>query len=561
MPRENSSTPGRVDATVTEVDGRPVADLKAADFTLEANGKPQKLESVKFEKDQPLRLIVLIDDLSLPPDPLNMVRRTVREFIKTGLREGDEVAIVRTGAGSGGLDALTSDKAAMEAAIDRAHFNPESESAGPESAAVSLSVMRGILDGVRAIPGRKGLLFISTRIGERWQKVDARGQERLTNPAQRASTVLYAFDAAPMPQPALEQGLAAVVKDTGGRVFDSGDLSAALTRIAQEQRNYYVLTFGADDLGFDYLARTPRIDNLALKVARPTAVTRARNGYFGSLDYEAPDTEFADAVDSDHLDGGIRAKLTAMLSLTETWQVEVVMHVDARDISVVKGPDGKYRAHLESVAALLDPLGNTERDSARTLQAQMTEEGWARAQKVGFDYTAVLKVPREGVYTVYAVVRDSTSGRMGTARHFLRTPGFTDGKLAMSSIVVRGELEKQPDGSESVRDPLETGSVRSFQTGHHVTYAYSLFNVAADAEKRSEIETHSEIWRDGVRVYNAEPKSIQFPASQNPGRRSVSGVIAISDAMPPGGYVLRVTVTDKLTKRVAKNWMDFEVRP
>jgi hypothetical protein len=31
--------------------------------------------------------------------------------------------------------------------------------------------------------------------------------------------------------------------------------------------------------------------------------------------------------------------------------------------------------------------------------------------------------------------------------------------------------------------------------------------------------------------------------------------------MSPGGYVLRVTVTDKLTKRTASQWMDFEVRP
>ena len=85
--------------------------------------------------------------------------------------------------------------------------------------------------------------------------------------------------------------------------------------------------------------------------------------------------------------------------------------------------------------------------------------------------------------------------------------------------------------------------------------------MAADGEKRSEIETHSEIWRDGVRIYNAEPKAIAFPPSENAGRRAVSGTIAMDQSMPPGAYILRIGVTDKLTRRSTSQWTDFEVRP
>ena len=65
MPREDTSLHGRIDALLTDLEGRPVADLKASEFTLEVSGKPQKIETAIVEKDQPLRLAVLIDDVSL----------------------------------------------------------------------------------------------------------------------------------------------------------------------------------------------------------------------------------------------------------------------------------------------------------------------------------------------------------------------------------------------------------------------------------------------------------------------------------------------------------------
>src|SRR3954449_1014697 len=74
MPRDVPYTPGRIDASVTDLEGRPIVDLKTADFTLEASGRQQKIESAKLEKDQPLRLVVLIDDVSLRLDRLNAVR-------------------------------------------------------------------------------------------------------------------------------------------------------------------------------------------------------------------------------------------------------------------------------------------------------------------------------------------------------------------------------------------------------------------------------------------------------------------------------------------------------
>jgi hypothetical protein len=164
----------------------------------------------------------------------------------------------------------------------------------------------------------------------------------------------------------------------------------------------------------------------------------------------------------------------------------------------------------------------------------------------------VLPVTREGSYQARALVRDAASGRIGSARQFVRVSDWKDGKLAMSSLVVRGEAEG---------DPLESSSLRSFQSGRKILYAYNLFNVAADGEKRSEIETKTELWRDGVKVYNTDFRPVSFPPSETPGRRGVSGSLAVSAEMVPGAYLLRIIVTDKLAKRTVSQTMDFEVRP
>jgi hypothetical protein len=537
-PRPGPSGPIRLEAAVTDLAGKAIPDLTAADFTLEIAGAPRPIDRAVFRRNQPLRLAVILDDLGLTLDQLNAARRALRAFV-SGMKEGDEMAISRTSSGSGALDAFTSEKAALGRAIDRARFHPAAEERTAESfAAGALGVVRGVLDGMSAIEGRKGLLLISAGFGA-------------SPVGHRGSTVIYGFDAAPPAGAALEQGFAAAAKESGGRVFASGDAAAALARIAEEQRNYYVLSFGGSDLPFDFIARAPKAEKLSLRVSRPDTILRTRADIAAPV--ETGERDFAELIDADVGSDGVRVKLTGLLTMDTSWQIDVVVHVDAHDVTFVKGLDGIYRTTLDTSTALFDQNGKSVKEVTRSFTAQLKEEFFERHRTHGFGYTVTLPLAAGGSYQLRAVLRDAASGRVGSARQFLRVVDSKDGRLAMSSIVIRGE--------EDSTDPRESGSIRSFQVGRKVLYAYNLFNVGADGEKRSEIETKSEIWRDGVKVYNADARPVAFPPSETPGRRGVSGALAVSADMVPGTYVLRIEVTDKLTKRAASQTMDFEVRP
>lgn len=152
----------QIDVTVIGRDGQPVNDLKADDFEVLEDSKPQNLTHFSFvqaptgqpqpvtvnhppknknavkdpplppvnlRKDQVRRAIALVvDDLGLSFESSHRVRDALKRFVDEQMQPGDLVAIIRTGAGMGALQQFTGDKRMLYAAIDRVRYNLNSRS-------------------------------------------------------------------------------------------------------------------------------------------------------------------------------------------------------------------------------------------------------------------------------------------------------------------------------------------------------------------------------------------------------------------------------------------------
>ncbi len=130
----------RLDAVVTDGEGKLVADLKAADFTVLEDGKPQRISqfvvagrtvagrapatpgAAERTPDEETRgpgrqIAVVVDDLHIARGNIEFTREALRRFVKEFLEPDDNVALVTT-SGTVGVPRLSQDRAVLVEAVN-----------------------------------------------------------------------------------------------------------------------------------------------------------------------------------------------------------------------------------------------------------------------------------------------------------------------------------------------------------------------------------------------------------------------------------------------------------
>lgn len=210
----------QVDAVVTDSKGRQVTDLKAEDFEIVEDGRPQKITNFSYirlappsqpaaapapaplprgavpppppapvaakREDVRRTIVLVVDDLGLSFESMGEVRHDLKRFVERQLQPGDLVAIVRTSGGMGALDQFTTDRRLLLAAVERLRWYPGGRSGLSAMEPVSsgrgagqgardqdaqwrrvnyslgtLGAVSYLVNGMREMPGRKSLVLIS----------------------------------------------------------------------------------------------------------------------------------------------------------------------------------------------------------------------------------------------------------------------------------------------------------------------------------------------------------------------------------------------------------------
>lgn len=106
-----------LNVTVTDPNKQFVRGLNATDFSVFEDGVPQQVQFFDAT-DVPVDLIILLDTSSSMTDKMDVVHEAAIGFVKT-LKAGDRGAVVGFADGVQVLQGLTSDHAALEAAVQR----------------------------------------------------------------------------------------------------------------------------------------------------------------------------------------------------------------------------------------------------------------------------------------------------------------------------------------------------------------------------------------------------------------------------------------------------------
>ena len=319
-----------LDVIVTDNKGNQILGLSKDDFVVKENGVAQEVDSVDYftnrqlldsrEANAPFKVEQVREDryfiffFDKPEDPgvlfdqLTQARAAVRDFIREEMKETDLVAIAGHDVRLKVWSDFTSDKAALERALDEsARFGKGQLKAAGEGPSILRNVDSALMtnrtgsvyealdvlaDSLRPIRARKNLVLFSpgiVDIGETVRHGMVVSRSRYLDPALQslnaANVSVYSaqlqrpteIDVATTPY--FHQRLTELANATGGEYFQFGaSFKPVVKKVEQTNAGYYLVT---------YRSKKPRgekgFQKVDVSLRNPEFKIVARSGYeFGS---------------------------------------------------------------------------------------------------------------------------------------------------------------------------------------------------------------------------------------------------------------------------------------
>ena len=514
----------QVDVVVRDKKGQPITDLKQEDFEVTDQGKPQKISVFAIESNQkaigragplppntfsnlPSRqgasqnlTVILFDTLNTGVIDQVNAKREVLRFLRQ-IQPQDRVAIYGLGAQlrvvhdfTGSAEALSRAIAHYQTRVSPEHVSslpPVEDNAaglsGPELAiiqamdaflnasnqlvgnyyierrmAITLQALGAISSHIAALPGRKGLVWISggfpfTYGNEHFQVNQAnvgvnnfaddlkRTAQAITNANvaiypvdarafMSASTVNPSSSAEGSGRPARRPSLAdtqvaddvlashSTMQDladkTGGRaIWGTGDVEGAIRRTIDDSRLTYALGYYPSDIKLDGKFRTIKVS-----VKRPGVQLRYRHGYYALPDEPMDDAHRQDAINTaarsplDATGVGFVAKFSTPGESASMRQIDI--DVDTSSLALEQKQD-VWIGGLDVVFAQLDGVGNVVGSIGRLVPIRLNAAERERLLSDGLVLNAPLEIQPK-CEQVRIIIRDAKSGAIGTVTATIR---------------------------------------------------------------------------------------------------------------------------------------------
>ena len=481
----------------------------------------------------------------------------------------------------------------------------------------TLGAVNFIVKGMKDLPGRKSVMLLSD--GFKLYTKDESGYldtsrvleslKILTDLANRSSVVIYTMDARGLQTLGLsaeddtseigtdkieeklsdrrtenfdtQDGLRYLAQQTGGfAIINNNDLSGGIKRVLNDQ-SYYLIGYEPDAETFD--AQKRRYNKLVVKVSRPGAKVRYRSGFFGVTD-EKKDAQqptnltvgqqINNALTSPFAVSDIDLRLNTLFG-NDAKQGEFVtslLHVDAKNLKFTDEANGAKKTVFDIVAVSFGDNGSVVDTISKTYTLNIEkEEVYRRVIDKGFVYTFTFPVKKAGAYQYRVAVRDTSTGKIGSANQFIEVPNLKKGKLTLSGVVLEDFTVKQWEAAmsgaaaakadEKTNSPLDDTSLRVYKRGTILRYGYEIYNVKPNAGQ-SNLTTQIRVFRDGKMLFEGKPLPPATAGQSKPEVVNAMGAINLGTEMEAGDYVLQIIVTDNSAKeknKIAAQFVTFEI--
>lgn len=453
----------------------------------------------------------------------------------------------------------------------------------------TLSTLESLMRLIGMAPGRKLIFFVSDGffVNDRSSGYSDR-IARIADAAVRAGAVVYSLDARGVtgmtdassnrtdPTGSLtgtnvgelaasQDGLNALAVDTGGKAFFNGNLRSALVEALKETSNYYLLAWRPTT----ELQKSPNFKRLEISIAgRPDLTVRVAKGFFGTTPKtDDKSNETTAAVVPDTATDSSKRVETALISALSAPAARIgvptrlaVSFVDVPNSGAVLtaatevstnalgyGADGKQAA-VDLVGVVLNDQGKQAGTFKTRLNiAQMAQAAGPKDPSVVYSHKLPLK---PGLYQVRVAVRDEKSGKVGSAAQWIDIPDLSSKKLTLATLLL-------DDANKPQTQQVQFSIDHRFTRESHMTFLTLIYNAAATSGALN-LESQIEILRRGQRVIASPVRPIPIEPNTDVARIPYGAGIALK-TLPPGRYVLRVTVNDRNANGSAVNEILFDI--
>jgi VWFA-related protein len=597
-----------------DMKGKGAAPAATAAPAAETTAPPKPMTS---EELAGRRLIVLLFDIaSMQPEDVQRAVDSATTFVDKNMTPADMVAVATISSRLDVLSDFSADKTKASAALASLGYKEGTATPPPTASTVAtdeqtnaddtssedttdmdvfnndvrLRALKALAETLSPIEQKKSILYFSAglqRSGEDNQvelrsainaavrahvsiyPVDTRGLQAVApgGDATRASgrgTALFSGRGVAQQYTQLtasQDTLGSLASDTGGRAFlDSNDFAPAFERVQRDMSAYYLLGYSTSNFNKDGRFRTIRV-----RVKRPGTKVEARGGYFADRDFQHTARTDRETQLQEQLLAGVSATDLPVLVNAGYYRMAADRYYVPLSLAV-PGSAIPIPAEKDKDKLVLDVLGVVKDEQDRpvgrirqTLNLPAGSTGTLTSRQVLYQ-SAVTLPP--GRFSVKVVVRENTSGLMGSFEAPVIVPELKQAPLKVSSVLLSTQLQAAKDSKDN---PLIRNGEQLVPNLTHIIgkdqkmfFYYEVYDPAS-AENLPDVRTSLAFYRGKVKVF--ETPVVERAQIDDPSRKAAVFQLEVpAGSLPPGFYTCQINIIDSIAGKFAFPRLVFLLR-
>lgn len=602
------------------------AKLKAESTYVPPSAKPATAVAPMPEAPRPMtseelagrRLIVLLFDIaSMQPDDVQRAIDSATKYVDAKMTPADMVAVATISTQLNVLTDLTDDKSKVSAALTKLGYTdgtatppPTADTVATDEALssddtssedtsemdmfnndVRLRAIKALSETLAPIEQKKSIVYFSAgmqRSGEDNQ-VELRAA---TNAAVRAHVAIYAVDVrglqAVVPGgdsthasgrgtslfsgrgveqqfstlSAQQDTLASLSADTGGHAFmDSNDFGEAFDRVEKDMSAYYLIGYQTSNA-----AKDGRFHRIQVKLKKPGLKVEAREGYYAERDFAHTATADRSTELQDQLFSPMSATdLPVLVSASyfrlapDRYYVPISTVVPGSALPAPSDKD-KDKVQLDILGMVRDEQGRFVGQIRQTVKLPSGSIGALTSHQILYETPMTLP---PGHFSVKVVVRENTTGLMGSFEAPVVVPELKQAPLKLSSVILG--TQRQAATGKNADNPLVKNGEQLLPDITHIVgrdqtmYFYYEVYEPASADNTPDVRTSLAFYRGRVKVF--ETPVVERARIDEPSRKAAVFQLEVpAGSIPPGFYTCQINVIDAVAGKFAFPRLNFLVR-